>query len=190
MPAPTQISIRCVYSSPYKGGTRTWSNRFFFNSSVAMTTAVFESLSDSIVANMKACVTPATTITETVGYDAGSDVPTHSKTYTTAGEATPGADEAIAPLEVCTLWRFDTTQRTTKNHPVYLFKYVHNQILGTTTDRELVVTGRRATQDAVLGHFVTGFTVGGTTYKLSGPRGAVAQSGHCETFFTHRDFPT
>lgn len=191
MPAPSQISIRLVIQSPYKGGTREWGNRYFFNSTVAMTTAVFEALADWLVTGeIKDVITTASTIIEAVGYDAGSDVPTHSKTYTQAGTAAPTTGEAIAPLEVVTLWRFTTTQRTTKNHPVYLFKYMHNQIISRSTNPELVVSGRRTFQTAVCADLIAGHTTGGTTYKLAGPHGAVAQTGACEQYFTHRDFPT
>lgn len=188
--APSQISIRLVIQSPYKGGTRQWGNRFFFNSTVAMTTVVFEAIADFLVSEMKDCITTASTIVEAVGYDAGSDVPTHSKTYTQAGTTSPTSGEAIAPLEVVSLWRFTTTQRTVKNHPVYLFKYVHNQIISKSTNPELVVSGRRTFQTATCADLIAGFTTGGTTYKLAGPHGAVAQTGQCEQYFTHRDFPT
>lgn len=185
----TQISIRLTYSSPYKGGTKTWSNRFYFNSTAAMTQAIFDDLADQLRDTLKACITSSSTVTGAIGYNPGSDIPAFSKTYTTAGTAVPSGSESIAPLEVVSLWRFTTTQRTVKNHPIYLFKYIHNQILGATGARETMVSGRRTTQQSEVDGLVAGLVHSGVTYKLAGPRGAVAQSGIVETYFTHRDFP-
>ncbi len=154
-----------------------------------MTGSVFNALANDVANQMAVAIGANSTIISAIGYDAGSDVPTNSATLSIAGTAAPSGSEAYAPLEVSSLWRFTTTQRTTKNHPIYLFKYIRNQILGTTSDREAMVSGRNATQTLLAASLVTGFVVGGTTYKLAGPFGAVAQSGVCESFFTHRDFP-
>lgn len=187
---PTRISIRVDYQTAYKGGIRQWSNRFFLSSSVAMTGSVFDTLSDWLTNIMVSGITARTTIVGTVGYDAGSDVPTNSKTYSLSGSNTVTGGETLATLEVAALWRFATDARTSKNHPIYLFKYVHDQILGTSSDREAMVSGRRTTQESLAGDLVTGDTVGGTLYQLCGPFGAVALSSSVGQFFTHRDFPT
>jgi hypothetical protein len=186
----TQISIRIDKTSPYKGGTKTWSNRYHFDSTVAMTEAVFDALADWLVGIEKYILATEVTIIGAVGYDPGSDVPVWSKSYSQAGLEVPGSSERVGPLEQALLVRFTTTQRSVKNHPIYGFKYYHGAIVADGTDRELVPSGRKTSWDSQIAGMVSGTTVGGTLYKVSGPRGAVYQSGACETYYTHRDFPT
>lgn len=175
--------------SPYKGGTKNWGWRLFFNNTTAMTGAVFTALSTAIGADLANVLPTTSTIISAVGYDAGSDVPTNSRTMSVAGGFSPSSGEHYAPLEVAALMRFTTTQRTSKNHPIYLFKYMRAVILAATGNPEVVPSGRRTTYTSLATDLVNGFATGGVTYKLAGPYGAVAQSGACEQYFTHRDFP-
>lgn len=190
MPAPTQASIRVVKTSPYKGGTKTWSNRYFFNGSDPSGSAAWAALAALLEPWEKPLITSASHIVEYIGYNAGSDVPVWSSSVSVAGTGTYGDSALIAPLECCALTKFTTTQRTSKNHPIYLFKYRHDVAAALGSDRELLHNDVKTNIQDYDAHWVTGFLVDGTTRPLTGPRGAVAQTRIVETYLTHRDFPT
>lgn len=189
IPPATQVSVKVSKETAYKGGVKTWSNRYYFNVNVDMTEAVFEALATWIKGREVNFLTTRTTFTSAIGYDPGSEIPVWSETLTGTGAATISGSESLATLEVCALHRYSTTQRTSKNHPIYLFKYYHDQILGTGSDREAMVSGRNTTQQTNAQDFVDGVDIGGTTYKVCGRYGAVGQSVTVEPMFTHRDFP-
>jgi hypothetical protein len=128
-----------------------------------------------------------TTIVETIGYNGGSDVPVYSKTYSTAG--TSAATGNYPPLEVAALVRYSTTQRTSKNHPIYLFNYYHNLLVNSTSGQQDKLSASQKTLlETYATAWVSGFSDGVTTYKKAGPRGAVAQGSFVEEYVTHRDF--
>jgi hypothetical protein len=162
----------------------------FVNSTVTPTQAVL----DALVADQKPYIKPAlptyTTLVEALAYGAGSDVPVAT---TSINEACtfPAASTTPTPLEVCALFRFGTTQRTVKNHPVYLFQYLHGiGIMPGQSDHELLDTNMTENIRQWLARWVSGIAISGTTYKKAGPKGAVAQSLHVPIYTTHRDFPS
>ncbi len=190
MANPTRPSIRVVKTSNYKGGTRTWSNRYFFTGDDPTGDAAWLALKVLIEPWEKPLIYPASHITEYIGYNAGSDVPVWSLGVSVAGTATYGDSAIAAPLEVCALTRFTTSQRTTKNHPIYLFKYRHNVANALGTNRELLHTDVKANISDYDQHWVDGFAVDSTTRHICGPFGAVGLTRLVELETTHRDFPT
>lgn len=128
------------------------------------------------------------TIVSAVGYAGGSELPVHSKTYTTAGDGTfSGAVEV--PGEVAALVRYSTTARSTKNHPIYLFNYYHHMGYpsgGPTDDLE---GGTKAALETYADAWLAGFSDGTITAVRAGPNGATATSRFVEPKLTHRDFP-
>lgn len=129
-----------------------------------------------------------TTLVESIGYNPGSDVPVFQKPIGQAGTFAPGTNPFL-PLESCALLRFSTDQRTSKNHPIYLFKYIHNQQADDTTHHELLRNGLRSSWQQFGDGLVAGYNDGTNDRTLCGPYGAVAQSAFCEQYVTHRDFP-
>jgi hypothetical protein len=75
-----------------------------------------------------------------------------------------------------------------KNHPIYLFSYIHNPIIDGALGTERVATVQVTALNTYCGDWVTGFSDGASTYHRAGPNGAVAQSGAVEEYVTHRDF--
>ena len=185
--AATQASVKVLKSFTYRGVTHVWSNRYYLNNTSIDTQAHFNTLADAIVLAEKAIYGTATTIVGVNYYAPGSDVAVWTRSYSTAGTFAGGGSDL--PGDNAALVRYTTSQRTSKNHPLYLFNYYHGvrNVGGTSPDNVL------ATQLTAYGTYanawVNGFSDGVTTYKKAGPRGAVATGYVVEPFVTHRDFP-
>jgi hypothetical protein len=182
-------SLKVTKSTAWRTGTRLWSNRYHFNGGTPAASADWTTLADAVVTAEKAIYTSDTTIVQVDGYAAGSDVPIFTKTYTTAGTLTLSGSFA-QELQVCMLVRFDTTAVTSKNHPVYLFNYVHavfqdaNTHTGDPHNTQSTAVATYATA------WIAGFSDGTNTLVRAGPNGATATARVVESWLTHRDFPT
>ena len=181
-------SLKIEYQSPYKGGTKRWSNRYYLTAGKPTTDARWLQLAQNYRDQLKTIITSAHTIVGAVGYDAGSDVPIWSTTFSTAGTYSAGS-QTQPPLECCAICKFTTSQRSTKNHPIYLFKYVHGVILRTTADKEQLDSGWKASFQAIMDFFISGVSDGAVSHSIAGPRGAVALTAIVNDHATHRDFP-
>jgi hypothetical protein len=171
----------------FDGQTRLWSNRYYLNKTSIDTQAHFNALADAVVAAEKAIYDSTVTITEVLYYAPGSDVAVWTRTYSTAGTFSLGTTRA--PGEVAMLVRYATSQRTTKNHPLYLFNYYHgaNTVAG---GGDAINASQKSALQTYANLWVSGFSDGVTTdYKKAGPRGAVAIGAFVEPYLTHRDFP-
>lgn len=184
---PARPSIRVIRSSPYRGGTRQWSQRFFW-SGANFDLAEFEVMADNLRDLLKLTLPDTGNIVEYVGYDIGTDVPVHTKTVTTAGTYPSNVGHA-APLEVCALARLTTDVRTTKNHPIYGFKYFHQVPLDSGADHELLLDGYKTTLAGQIDDLLAGVSDGDSVRQWCDARGAVFQDGEVKQYVTHRDFP-
>lgn len=185
--ATSQPSIVVKKSFTYRGSTKVWSNRYYLNN-VPPDNAHWTTLSDAIVTAEKAILWSTHTIVGTVGYLAGSGLPVFTKTYSTAGT---GSFAASVPAtgDVAALVRYTTTARTSKNHPVYLFNYYHSAAQANSGAPDTLPASYATALGTYANAWVSGFSDGTTTYKKTGPHGAVAQGYVVEANLTHRDFP-
>lgn len=128
------------------------------------------------------------TITGSVGYDAGSEVPVFSKSYATAVTGSFGASVA-APGDAAALVRYSTAQRSVKNHPIYLFNYYHQAMAATAGPVDTLIAAQRTAIQTYAALWVSGFSDGTVTHHRCGPQGHVATGVFVDTFIRHRDFP-
>lgn len=176
---------------PYRGGTKEYSNRYFFTGD-DFTLSQFQTLADALRDEEKVLYSNAgsdVTITGAVQYDAGSDVPVATRSYSTAGTGS-ALGGTQSPGDCAAVVRFSTDQRTSKNHPIYLFKYIkpgRQQVSETTAD--LLPTAFKSALDTYGSHLVAGLSDGTSTRHVCGPFGAVALDHLTETYVSHRDFP-
>lgn len=184
--APTP-SVVVQKSFVYRGGTQLWSNRYHFAGGTPADLAHWNTLFDAIVLAEKACLRGSSTIVKCSGYAAGATVAAASKSYTTAGTlSTTGG--VLQAGDVCALLRWSTAALTSKNHPVYLFSYIHDVCTG-TTDRDTLLAGEKTAIETYGTAWLTGFSDGTNTYTRAGPNGAAAVARFVNPLVTHRDFP-
>jgi|SRR4051794_26721188 hypothetical protein len=186
--APTP-SLRVVKTLPYRGGSKQFSNRYHFDGGSPSDAAHWTALSDAIVLAEKTIYTSVLQIISAVGYDAGSEIPVWSKTYATNGTFA-GGNAVRAPGDCAGLVKFTTTQRSTKNHPIYLANYFHGVCFDSTADPDNVHGGQVTAYNAYATAWITGFSDGAVNHHRAGPRGAVAQTRITDTKVRHRDFPS
>lgn len=180
-------SVRVLKTFAYRGTTRTYSNRYHFNGGTPSDVTHWQTLFDAIVLAEKAIYDNGTTITECIGYAAGSEVPVATKSYSTVGTGAPTGN--IPPGEVAALIRYATAARSSKNHPVYLFNYYHRMHNDSTTF-DLINATQKTILQTYAGKWVSpGFSDGTITVVRAGPNGATATGYVVEDYLTHRDFP-
>jgi hypothetical protein len=128
------------------------------------------------------------TITQALGYAAGSDVPVFSKTYSIAATGS-FASPQYTPGDVASLIRYATTARTSKNHPIYLFNYYHGALSSTGGDPDTLHATMRTAMGTYASAWIAGFSDGTSSKVRAGPNGATATGSLVEPFLTHRDLP-
>jgi hypothetical protein len=181
-------SVKVIKKATYEGGDHFYSNRYHFAGGTPADDAHWQTLFTNIRNAEKLICTSDVGIEQMLGYAAGSDVPVASWSGN-VGSTGVFANALNRPLEVCALIRYSTTQKTSKNHPIYLFSYIH-RVNGdsTSTDPELLNPAQKTAIETYADGWLTGFSDGTNTYQRAGPNGAVAQTRFVSQFVTHRDF--
>lgn len=172
---------------PRKGGTVQWSNRYFFTGG-NLTHAQFLALNTLLQNEEQLLFSSAITIVEMIRYDIGSDVPVETASASVAGNLSM-TGKSPCPSDAAACVRFSTDQRTSKNHPIYLFKYMHGVVYTTGGSEDSVNSTQLTRYQNYAADCVAGFNDGTSTRHITGPYGAVALGSFVHPYITHRDFP-
>lgn len=183
-------SLRIVKSTAYKGGSRQWSNRYHFNGGTPADATHWHTLMDAVTTAEKATLNSDTHIIEALGYAAGSDVAVASKVYSLAGTVSVGGNDHLTPLECAALVRWSTAARSTKNHPIYCFSYIHNVLIDSSVAGwDKLGSGQKTALGTYASSWISGFSDGSITAVRATPTGHAATGSLVEEYVTHRDFP-
>lgn len=184
----TTSSIKIEKTMPFRGVTRTWSNRYHFLGGTPPDQAHWQTLADAITAAEKAILNSSCHIVKAVGYAAGSDVPVFDADYNLAGTyAAPSLSTNMG--EVAALARWSTDVRTKKNHPIYLFSYWHGVDNQGSGALDTLGTAQKNAMQTYANLWTTGFSDGATTYNRAGPNGAAGFGAVIDQFLTVHVFP-
>jgi len=184
---PTHDSIRITKSFQYRGSAREWSNRYFLTNPVASgnRTAAL----DAVVAQEATLFGSEVHVVRGEYFVAGSEVPVTVKEYTQ-----PGLGQFTGTFleagDTAIVVRYSTSQRTSKNHPIYLFNYYHGVHNDPQVSADDVAPAQLTAVGAYAAKWVNGLTYGGGIGVLQrcGPRGAVALTPIVDHWIGHRDF--
>lgn len=183
-------SILTKKTSPFKGGLRTWSNRYHFTGGLPADPTHWGTLTTNLTNTEKACLDSSGTITEVIGYGPSSDVPIYQSALSIAGTFSAGGSDRRCPLQTAALIRWSTAARSTKNHPIYLFSYFHQAWYDDTASyQEKLSSAMKTALTALASDWISGMTDGTNTYVRCSPTGHVATGSVVEEYLTHRDFP-
>lgn len=188
VPAPTRVGIKLNWAMYRKAGGATVGGIYHFTGAAWTNEAEFDAMSDWLKDQFKLVLSASATITKTTGYNPGSRIPVYEKTYSQAGSIADSSSTKLTPSDCAMLLRFSTDQRTSKNHPIYLFKYIKPAMNNPNTSVEAVSPSVLTAIETLGGSLVTGHDPGSGVRKLCGPFGAVALGHQASTYITHRDF--
>jgi hypothetical protein len=182
-------SVRTVFSFSYRGGTKLWGTRWHFTGLTNPSDAEFASLCDNFQTELLAAIPSFHTLVSNIGYHPGSEVPVWSRTRNSAGTLVTTGNPDPTPGDCAVTIRWDTTQRTSKNHPIYLFNYFHGATRDGST-RDTIYGPQKSALEALADKWLAGnVDASGTVCHRAGPHGAVAQARYVNQYITHRDFP-
>lgn len=180
-------SIKLTFPLWYRGGTREYSNRYHFSGGTPATDAAWDTLRDNILNAFKLVVPAGVNAMKVDCYVPGSEVAVRTTNPTFAGTMALSG-QAPMPQDTAALLRFTTTQRTTKNHPVYLFQWLKPCYGSTTGDGQQLLAAYKTLITTYGNAWISGFSDGSVTHVKAGPNGAVAQSLFVDPYIRHHDF--
>lgn len=197
MAVDTRSSLLLTHSFGYRGGTQLWTNRWHCTGPETITLEEFNTLVNAVKAAERNIYSDVTTLVRAEWADASTATTTNPHGLVTqslilsqAGNVAVEAGVVRMPGDCALVARFSTDARTTKNHPIYLFKYVHDVFGKGNAAPDTPSTVQRANLQTYGEAWIEGFSDGTNTRAYCGPHGVVALTASVLTTIRHRDFPT
>jgi hypothetical protein len=112
-----------------------------------------------------------------------------TKTYSLDGTgAFTGFAAAVG--DAAALIRYSTSDRSSKNHPIYCFNYYHGVgTSGVVSTKDTLIASQRSAMQTYAADWLTGFSDGTNTYTRARPNGNQCSGSLVEALLTHRDLP-
>lgn len=176
-----------------RGVLRSWSNRYHLQGGTPADSGHWTTLANAIVTAEKAIYMPLASggskIIEAVGYNGGSDIPVFTSSYTTDGTGS-FASFYPNPPDVAAVIRYSTPDRSSKNHPVYCFNYVHTVSGGpSTTHIDALNAAQKTALQTYAAAWIAGFSDGTLTLVRARPNGNACNGYVVLPDLSHRDLP-
>ena len=169
-------SLVLVKSFTYRGAAEEFSNRYHFDGTPALTDAEWLALDLAVRAQEKTVFPSHVSIIRSIGYLSDTGPADWTRSATLAGTGSFGGERAPGD---CAGWiRWETGERDSRGHPVYLRNYYHGVMMASGTDPDNIYSDQRAAYDAYGGAWVTGFSDGTTTRHRCSPSGTPATGHH------------
>lgn len=179
--------VKIVKSFTYRGAAHLFSNAYHFSGGTPADDTAWETLLDAVTADEKPIYRDDVSIVQGVGYEAGSDVPVFTKTYSLAGTGS-FTSPVDTPGDCAALLRYATAARSSKNHPVYLYNYFHGALGTYGSAADSLASDQKTAIEEYGDDWLAGFSDGTHTCVRAGPNGATAVSRFVHPYITHRDF--
>lgn len=125
----------------------------------------------------------------TVGYEGGSEIPVYNKTYNDDGT---GGFTSWSPLpgDAAAVVRYSTADRSSKNHPIYLFNYYHSvSAVAGAGNQDTLHAAQKSAIGTYAADWITGFSDGTVTHHRSRPNESLATGDLVLPLVSHRDLP-
>ncbi len=180
-------SLKWSMTTPYEGGTHTWSFKTHFLGGVPSDRAAWEALWTDMYDDVLACFPSTIHTVGITGYVNDTTPAVFSDTADGPGTLTlTTGDQAPAYITALPFWTTDA--RNSRGGPIFLRNFFHGACV-TTGDRDKVV----AEQVVAINHWASkfgdggaGYTDGVNVYKRGGPDGVAGLAGSCREFVSHR----
>jgi hypothetical protein len=191
MADPTQCSILIGYEVPSKGTHELVTNRFYLRGAAGGETpadeSVWRAIANNMVSDLADCLSPNARIKFAQCFSHSPQILLHDFTYDAPGAHAIPMHSLDEPGFVCQLMKWRTTARTSNNHPIYLFNFIH----GILTDPVTPEVSACASAVDEFGGFLTDgsthYSFGGVDWVKCGPNGASAVEYLPSTYVTSHD---
>jgi hypothetical protein len=185
---PAEASLRTRKQFTYRGDTRIFGTRWYFDGGAPGTGAHWDTLAAAALAHEQNCYGTDVEFVDAVGYDAGSDVPVHTTVYGVAGTYDHGS-EIRMPGDCAGVVRITTDARSIKNHPIYQYKFLRAIFRADGATVDTWSTFQSAHWKSCIDNWIAGLSDGAVEHHLTDRKGLAGLTTLIEPLITHRDFP-